>query len=237
MYAGADRFGFRLVHVSVQSNHLHIVAEARDRRSLSRGLWDVGAHAGGCEACHNPESPTYDPQRYVRPDGTTTGFDFEIAKTRVPHPIPEHVKGNYLALEKEQKARENRRAALIQRERSARAAASGFSEQVSLFASSSNPLQTRSIEHFGRTLTARDPPSGEPSTLEPVSERQHSFKPSRVEDMLSFLDGPSPPRSFIQNPSTEHSTLSATKKVTKTSAIGLIRYPRSQKPIGKSSNK
>jgi hypothetical protein len=74
--------------------------------STAKGLWDVGSHAGVCEACHNPESPTYDPQRYVRADGTTTGFDFEIAKSRVPHPIPEHVKGNYLRLEKEKKAAE-----------------------------------------------------------------------------------------------------------------------------------
>jgi len=35
---GCDRFGFRLVHYSVQSNHLHLLAEAKDRRSLWRGL-------------------------------------------------------------------------------------------------------------------------------------------------------------------------------------------------------
>lgn len=35
---GKDRFGFRLVQYSVQSNHLHLLAEARDRRALSRGL-------------------------------------------------------------------------------------------------------------------------------------------------------------------------------------------------------
>jgi REP element-mobilizing transposase RayT len=35
---GADRFGFRLVHYSIQSNHLHLVAEARDRRALARGM-------------------------------------------------------------------------------------------------------------------------------------------------------------------------------------------------------
>ena len=36
--AGSDRFGFRLVHYSVQSNHLHLIVEAKDRRALSRGL-------------------------------------------------------------------------------------------------------------------------------------------------------------------------------------------------------
>jgi REP element-mobilizing transposase RayT len=35
---GKDRFGFRLVHYSVQSNHLHLICEAEDTRSLSRGM-------------------------------------------------------------------------------------------------------------------------------------------------------------------------------------------------------
>lgn len=36
--AGCERFGFRLTHYSIQSNHLHLIAEARDRRTLSRGM-------------------------------------------------------------------------------------------------------------------------------------------------------------------------------------------------------
>jgi len=36
--AGKERFGFALVQFSVQSDHLHLIAEARDRRALSRGL-------------------------------------------------------------------------------------------------------------------------------------------------------------------------------------------------------
>ena len=37
---GRARFGFRLVHFSVQSNHLHLIAEARDRLALAlaRGM-------------------------------------------------------------------------------------------------------------------------------------------------------------------------------------------------------
>jgi hypothetical protein len=35
---GQQRFGFRLVHYSVQSNHLHLIAETEDTRSLARGL-------------------------------------------------------------------------------------------------------------------------------------------------------------------------------------------------------
>jgi REP element-mobilizing transposase RayT len=38
---GQDRFGFRLVHFSVQSNHVHLIVEAGDRRSLSRGMQGI----------------------------------------------------------------------------------------------------------------------------------------------------------------------------------------------------
>lgn len=36
--AGAERFGFRVVHYSIQTNHVHFLVEARDRRALSRGM-------------------------------------------------------------------------------------------------------------------------------------------------------------------------------------------------------
>ncbi|GAC1680231.1 MAG: hypothetical protein PVS3B2_22060 [Candidatus Dormibacteraceae bacterium] len=36
--AGAARGGFRLVHFSVQGNHLHLVVEAVDKLALSRGM-------------------------------------------------------------------------------------------------------------------------------------------------------------------------------------------------------
>ncbi len=36
--AAAKREGFRLVHYSVQSNHLHLLAEAKNRDVLARGL-------------------------------------------------------------------------------------------------------------------------------------------------------------------------------------------------------
>lgn len=35
---GKQRFGFSLVHFSVQQDHLHLIAEAQDRRALSRGM-------------------------------------------------------------------------------------------------------------------------------------------------------------------------------------------------------
>ena len=36
--AACDRLGFRLIHYSVQSNHLHLLCEAVDRNALSRGM-------------------------------------------------------------------------------------------------------------------------------------------------------------------------------------------------------
>jgi hypothetical protein len=33
-----EQFGFRLAHYSVQGNHLHLIAEADDRRALTRGM-------------------------------------------------------------------------------------------------------------------------------------------------------------------------------------------------------
>jgi REP element-mobilizing transposase RayT len=36
--SGRDRFGFRLIHFSVQSDHLHLLVEATNARALSRGV-------------------------------------------------------------------------------------------------------------------------------------------------------------------------------------------------------
>src|SRR3989442_11017111 len=36
--AGCERDGFRLVHFSVQRNHLHLIVEARDAVALARGV-------------------------------------------------------------------------------------------------------------------------------------------------------------------------------------------------------
>ncbi|MCA9665095.1 MAG: hypothetical protein KC503_05885, partial [Myxococcales bacterium] len=37
LWLGARREDFRLVHFSIQSNHLHLIVEASDWRALSRG--------------------------------------------------------------------------------------------------------------------------------------------------------------------------------------------------------
>jgi REP element-mobilizing transposase RayT len=42
MYAGAVRFGFRLVHYAVMGNHVHFLVEAPDRRALGRALKGLG---------------------------------------------------------------------------------------------------------------------------------------------------------------------------------------------------
>jgi putative transposase len=41
-WAGASRFGFRLVHFSVQGNHIHLLVEAEDRVALGRGMKGLG---------------------------------------------------------------------------------------------------------------------------------------------------------------------------------------------------
>ena len=41
-FRGRDRFGFRLVHFSVQGNHLHLVVEADDEKALARGMQGLG---------------------------------------------------------------------------------------------------------------------------------------------------------------------------------------------------
>lgn len=42
MYAGAARFGFRLVHYAVMGNHVHLIVEAPDRTALARAMKGLG---------------------------------------------------------------------------------------------------------------------------------------------------------------------------------------------------
>jgi hypothetical protein len=69
----------------------------------AKGLWDAEKDAAICAKCHNERSPTFDAKRYTLSGGKTAGFDFEQAKQRIAHPIPEDVKGRYLEVEKERK--------------------------------------------------------------------------------------------------------------------------------------
>jgi REP element-mobilizing transposase RayT len=59
LVAGRERFGFRLVHFSVLSNHLHLLAEVPDRRALAlamQGLSIRVARAVNRKRCANPIS-------------------------------------------------------------------------------------------------------------------------------------------------------------------------------------
>ena len=42
LYAGAERFGFRLVHYAIMGNHIHLLVEAADRKALMRGMQGLG---------------------------------------------------------------------------------------------------------------------------------------------------------------------------------------------------
>jgi putative transposase len=42
MFAGATRFGFRLVHYAVMGNHVHLIVEAPDRKALGRAMKGLG---------------------------------------------------------------------------------------------------------------------------------------------------------------------------------------------------
>lgn len=66
--------------------------------AAEKGLWDSNDPAI-CTRCHNSKSPTFDPKRFRRADGTTSAFDFDLAREQILHPIPEHVKGHYLEIE------------------------------------------------------------------------------------------------------------------------------------------
>ena len=67
---------------------------ADQKKALAAGLWEPGKDEKICTACHNDESPTWDPSK---------GFDYKKAKEEIAHPIPKDVKGRYLEVEKERR--------------------------------------------------------------------------------------------------------------------------------------
>ena len=77
----------------------------------ARGLWYAEKDVKICTQCHNEKSPTFDPARFVKPDGTQAAFDFEIGVERIAHPIPPEVKGRYLELDEERKRAEKEKQA------------------------------------------------------------------------------------------------------------------------------
>ncbi len=72
-------------------------------KSIAAGMWEPGKDEKICTACHNDESPSWDPAKYKLAGGGTAGFDHEQAMEEIAHPIPEDVKGRYIEIEKERK--------------------------------------------------------------------------------------------------------------------------------------
>lgn len=64
-------------------------------KSIAKGMWEPGKDEKICTACHNDESPSWDPAK---------GFDYEESKKAIAHPIPEDVKGKYLEIVAQRKA-------------------------------------------------------------------------------------------------------------------------------------
>jgi hypothetical protein len=61
-------------------------------KAVAAGLWEPGKDQKICTGCHNDESPNF------------AGFDYEAAKKKIAHPIPEDVKGKYIEIEKQRRA-------------------------------------------------------------------------------------------------------------------------------------
>lgn len=71
--------------------------------AIAHGLWRADEDPAVCTACHNEKSPTWDAKRFVRPDGSTAAFDFELGKARFPHAIPEEVRGKIVDIEEQRR--------------------------------------------------------------------------------------------------------------------------------------
>jgi hypothetical protein len=55
--------------------------------AISKGL--VPQTEAVCTACHNDESPAWEPDRYTLADGSKAGFDYDQAVKTIAHPVPE----------------------------------------------------------------------------------------------------------------------------------------------------
>jgi len=62
-------------------------SEPEDGHHTAEGKVDPTAEL--CKGCHNPESPTWDPERYTLESGEKVGFDFKLAYAKIAHPRPE----------------------------------------------------------------------------------------------------------------------------------------------------
>ncbi len=58
-------------------------------KAEAKGLRPKNEMEKACTACHNDESPAWDAKRYSLADGSTAGFDYDAAKKKIAHPVPE----------------------------------------------------------------------------------------------------------------------------------------------------
>jgi hypothetical protein len=65
--AARNRFGCRIVHYSIQSNHVHLVCEAKDQGSLSRGIRGLLIRmARAFNRVHARQGPVWDGRYHER---------------------------------------------------------------------------------------------------------------------------------------------------------------------------
>ena len=76
-----------------------------EKKATAAGLWLADKDEKVCTVCHNDKSPSWDPKKFKLADGSSVGFNYDQAKEKIKHEIPEDVKGHYLELlEKKKKA-------------------------------------------------------------------------------------------------------------------------------------
>ncbi len=72
-YAGCDRFDTRIVHYSVQHNHVHLVAETADARALARGIQGLAIRmAKGLNGVMHRDGQVFGDRYHARPLRTPT---------------------------------------------------------------------------------------------------------------------------------------------------------------------
>ena len=65
--AGAERLGLRVVHYSIQSNHVHLVCEGRDAQALTRGLQGLEIRmARALNRAHDRRGPVWADRYHAR---------------------------------------------------------------------------------------------------------------------------------------------------------------------------
>jgi hypothetical protein len=71
--AGCERFGFRLVEYSIQSNHVHLIAEADDNRALGRAMQGLCRRiACALQALWSTRGGVFDGRYHLEPLATPT---------------------------------------------------------------------------------------------------------------------------------------------------------------------